>query len=234
MTRSEKIRAQKMRNEGLTYKKIGEMLDMSYSMIRRGICPGAREQNLARNAIYAQEHKAEKIALREERRAAYRKEHKAEIEANIAEHVEARKKKSALYAKAYHSKRKLKTAAYNAQYRATHKDKYAFLMREWRQNNTDKVNAYSAHRRALKAGALIGSTASQLAELKEIYRKAHEDIHVRCYLCGGLIPKGHRHVDHIVPLSKGGAHRPSNLAVACDACNMHKHTKMPEQIGLLM
>lgn len=32
-------------------------------------------------------------------------------------------------------------------------------------------------------------------------------------------------IDHIVPISRGGATAPDNLAFACPGCNGHKHTK---------
>ena len=98
------------------------------------------------------------------------------------------------------------------------------------QSHVVEGRAHAATRRAF----IIGSTMGNLAEVKEIYRRAKEDKRVRCYLCGKLIPMDHRHVDHIIPLSKGGAHRPSNLAVACDKCNMSKGAKLPEVIGLLI
>jgi len=34
--------------------------------------------------------------------------------------------------------------------------------------------------------------------------------------------------------SKSGAHRQSNLAIACERCNLSKAAKMPEDIGLLI
>lgn len=36
------------------------------------------------------------------------------------------------------------------------------------------------------------------------------------------------HVDHIIPLSKGGPHEIHNLAIACKSCNLRKNAKMPE------
>jgi len=119
-------------------------------------------------------------------------------------------------------------------YNAAHRRERARYAAEWRKKNPDKGNVYHSVRRALKAGFIIGATVDQLAETKEIYRKAREDTRVRCYLCGQLIAKGHRQVDHIIPLSKGGQHRPSNLAVACDACNDSKKAKMPEEMGVLL
>jgi 5-methylcytosine-specific restriction endonuclease McrA len=119
---------------------------------------------------------------------------------------------------------------YQVAYRAEHKKQ----TREYRKNHRSEFAAYASSRRALKMGAMIGATASQLAEIKEIYRRAKDDGTVRCYLCGRLVPLGERHVDHIMPLSKGGKHRPSNLAIACATCNRVKNAKLPEEVGVLL
>jgi 5-methylcytosine-specific restriction endonuclease McrA len=37
----------------------------------------------------------------------------------------------------------------------------------------------------------------------------------------------------VIPLSRGGMHTASNLDIACASCNMHKHAKLPEEIGML-
>lgn len=53
-----------------------------------------------------------------------------------------------------------------------------------------------------------------------------------CYLCecslNQLEPK-HVHLDHIEPLSKGGAHVLSNVAWSCAECNLAKGTKSVEE-----
>ena len=35
------------------------------------------------------------------------------------------------------------------------------------------------------------------------------------------------HVDHIIPLSRGGCNNASNIQILCPACNMRKHDKDP-------
>lgn len=37
------------------------------------------------------------------------------------------------------------------------------------------------------------------------------------------------HVDHRVPLSRGGSDAPNNLVIACEHCNLSKHDKLPHE-----
>lgn len=63
----------------------------------------------------------------------------------------------------------------------------------------------------------------------------------RCHLCGGRAPKERRgtyhpkapELDHIVPLSKGGAHSYANTACAHRACNAAKSDRIIGQPSLL-
>lgn len=49
----------------------------------------------------------------------------------------------------------------------------------------------------------------------------------RCQLCGATAKDGAKlHVDHIIPVSKGGKTVPSNLRTLCDRCNMGKSDKI--------
>lgn len=50
----------------------------------------------------------------------------------------------------------------------------------------------------------------------------------RCRICGATAADGVTlHVDHIVPVSKGGRTEPSNLQVLCSRCNRGKSDKLP-------
>jgi 5-methylcytosine-specific restriction endonuclease McrA len=46
-----------------------------------------------------------------------------------------------------------------------------------------------------------------------------------CYLCLNPIPFNKDHLEHRIPLSRGGNNEYSNLAVACQPCNNRKHAK---------
>lgn len=64
----------------------------------------------------------------------------------------------------------------------------------------------------------------------------------RCQLCGIKTPKNKRgtmddnapELDHIIPLSKGGGHTPSNVQCACRGCNGRKGNEIRGQLTLLI
>lgn len=43
-----------------------------------------------------------------------------------------------------------------------------------------------------------------------------------CQYCGARAPEARLHVDHIVPVSKGGTNDLDNLVTACEQCNLGK------------
>jgi 5-methylcytosine-specific restriction endonuclease McrA len=100
----------------------------------------------------------------------------------------------------------------------------------YRAAHPERIREGKARRRALAKGASVGDRAA----MQGIYREARTSKKVRCYLHGGLIPLGERHVDHVIPLAKGGRHAASNLAIACASCNCRKGTKLPQELGLLL
>lgn len=58
------------------------------------------------------------------------------------------------------------------------------------------------------------------------YEILHRD-KFKCQLCGATSKDGAKlHVDHIVPIAKGGKTETSNLRTLCDRCNMGKGSKI--------
>jgi len=49
---------------------------------------------------------------------------------------------------------------------------------------------------------------------------------VACYYCEAMVSGRRAHIDHVIPLAKGGAHAISNLCASCPACNLSKHAKL--------
>ena len=50
-----------------------------------------------------------------------------------------------------------------------------------------------------------------------------------CYLCLQPILFGNDHLEHKIPLSRGGTNEYNNLAVACQKCNNKKHNKTEKE-----
>lgn len=56
----------------------------------------------------------------------------------------------------------------------------------------------------------------------------------RCYWCKRVVGNDY-HVDHVIPLSKGGSNGRENIVVACPPCNLSKKDKMPAEFaGVLL
>lgn len=48
----------------------------------------------------------------------------------------------------------------------------------------------------------------------------------RCQICGATVEDGAKlHVDHILPVSKGGTNDIRNLQILCEKCNLGKHNR---------
>lgn len=61
---------------------------------------------------------------------------------------------------------------------------------------------------------------------KTLRKQIAERDHYTCQICGKYMPDGvGLHIDHIVPIAKGGKSVPSNLQVLCSKCNGKKSSK---------
>lgn len=62
---------------------------------------------------------------------------------------------------------------------------------------------------------------------RKLREKIMERDNYTCQICGKYMPdEVGLHVDHVIPVSKGGKSVPSNLRVLCSKCNGSKHDKL--------
>ena len=52
----------------------------------------------------------------------------------------------------------------------------------------------------------------------------------RCWWCGKPCANEY-HIDHLVPLARGGHNNPSNIVISCPHCNLSKSDKMPDEFA---
>lgn len=48
-----------------------------------------------------------------------------------------------------------------------------------------------------------------------------------CWWCDSPLPERGYHIDHRIPLARGGSNEPGNLCLSCPTCNHSKNAKMP-------
>jgi len=167
---------------------------------------------------------------------AYRQANKTTILAYASEYYQANKEAIITKNTEYYETNKVELAAQKAEYYQTNKvvkltyaseyrqiNKVAIAAKKYVYRQTPKgklVSANSAHKRR----AVVKSGSVSTKELQQLV-----DNNIYCFYCGCEVTDDNRHIDHFIPLCKGGLHDIQNLVVACATCNMKKGDKMPEE-----
>jgi hypothetical protein len=133
--------------------------------------------------------------------------------------------------KAWYEANKEYARAYNKSWYEANKDRRDKRIKEWQTANPDKRRVYCHRYRARKLSAGGACTADDLAAI----RAAQTDKKgcLICWRCGKPI-KGAPHLDHWIPLDKGGSDGPGNKHYMHAKCNLSKGAKLPAEIGRLL
>lgn len=94
--------------------------------------------------------------------------------------------------------------------------KAAKQLRDYRKRNPEKVREFTLRRKSKKLGRLPKGTVKRIGTSQKW----------TCVVCRCDISSGY-HVDHIIPLAKGGKHEPTNIQLLCPSCNVRKSDKDP-------
>ena len=152
------------------------------------------------------------------------------------------------YHRAGHFKRKAANNKSSSEWQKANREKSREATRRWRLANPDKLIAsqkrsYDANAEAMRARTAAWKKAKpDLANTQNRNRRAlrvaangehnQDDIQAlfklqngRCAYCGRRLST--YHVDHILPLIKGGSNEPRNLQLTCSKCNLTKGSRHP-------
>lgn len=139
--------------------------------------------------------------------------------AAVAEYRKANKEKIKQSESDYKDTNRERVQAYNQEYYARNPEHHRQRSTKWRIEHPERRAEQENNRRALKRGAEGAHTPQDIEQLKRGQNN-------RCWYCGADLSDGY-HIDHFVPLSKGGANQPGNLRLACPTCNLKKSNKDP-------
>lgn len=154
--------------------------------------------------------------------AAYRKAHPDRMAAVRA----ARREKIAIAAAAYHARPdiKIRRAARVVASREASKEQrlaYNAYMATWHAAHPEHVKAHAHKRRARKAAAPGGHYTVSHARALFISQLG------RCKYCN-IVLAGY-HIEHMMPLARGGSNGPENICLSCPRCNLRKGSRTAEE-----
>jgi 5-methylcytosine-specific restriction endonuclease McrA len=141
--------------------------------------------------------------------------------------------------KRYYQENKEKVTEQVRKYREANKEKIAERDKKYRQTEHSKIMSYQYK---LKRKSHKHKVRFTPHERQYILNRDNWE----CQLCGIKVHdickrvedmtieerKHKAHIDHIIPISKGGTSDPSNLRVLCPSCNSSKSNKQNEQLNL--
>jgi 5-methylcytosine-specific restriction endonuclease McrA len=122
-----------------------------------------------------------------------------------------------------------------AQYRAwmvrnkAHRDAY---MKEWWAKNRHLKKAYDTKRRVKRR---LRDEQSYVGDsrVNAVIASWKKQALFHCYYCQFEYSRVELHVEHVIPVCKGGTHSVSNVAKSCAHCNQSKRDKMPSSFEVL-
>jgi len=174
-----------------------------------------RKEHAAEIKQYRKEYRARHVDERNQYNRQYYRDHpevqKVRMKAYYIEHVAEYKQRCARYYINHADKYK--------QYYQRHAEERKQYAAQYRRDHPEASRAYKLKRRAAGVGRISG----------EVIRRIVSESESICPYCGGHIPEGKGHIDHMVPVSRGGTSDRSNLAYVCAGCNLRKGAKTVEE-----
>ena len=147
---------------------------------------------------------------------AYQVHHGERRRAYFSEYRRNNRARRAKTQAAWRRTNRTRKATADAIWRRAHPERARKHAREWARRNPEWVRAKYERRRAAKQNVLVTLT---LQEWEVILLSRCGS----CVYCGS--PEGTTQ-DHVIPISRGGAHTRDNVVPCCRPCNSRKHARL--------
>lgn len=129
-----------------------------------------------------------------------------------------RQPKATVYARQWRETNREHARAADREYRTKNRDRRRLTAAKAREGNRERYRAYSRNRYAL--------TWSNGTHTADDVIQQYDKQGGLCYWCSNPVNQLY-HVDHVIPVSRGGSNSPENLVIACPSCNQRKSDLLP-------
>lgn len=182
-----------------------------------------KEEKKVYNRIYRQAHRIELQAYDRAYNEAHQEEKKTKNQAYYRAHEEKIKAISRNYRLDHLEERRAADLAYIQ----AHLEQIKVYYHAYQQSHREQYRSRNQKRRALKVGV-----EHQPYKAEEIYKRDRDF----CRLCFKRVAKADRSIDHILPISLGGADAPYNVQLAHKRCNLSKQNtaRFPANLKLAL
>ncbi len=99
-------------------------------------------------------------------------------------------------------------------------DRYSEYYKQWAETNRENCRLRK-HKYYAQLKRQLGEVSPNIIEHLFVDQKG------LCFYCNRELQE--YHLEHMLPISKGGLHDDSNLCISCPTCNLRKHNKTAEE-----
>lgn len=101
--------------------------------------------------------------------------------------------------------------------------------RTYVESNRRKIRKYQkSPKGAAAARAAVARRRAPDAYTTNDVLAQHERQHGKCHWCNVKVGDDY-HVDHIIPVSRGGSNSKDNIVISCPHCNLSRNDKLPHE-----
>lgn len=175
--------------------------------------------------------KVEWNAANKEKRKAYREANKGNIKIKRVERYKANREKHLTERAARYAEDPNKYRAISTAWRERNPERVKEINARWSKSNPEKTRLKNNNRRAKRRGN-GGKLSTTIQKKLLIIQRG------KCAICKKRIKKCGFHIDHIIPISRGGKNIDGNVQLTCPKCNHKKGGKDPilfmQEMGYLL